>query len=349
MRHPILKSIKNLVIYSIIWVIVAVVSFAIDFISFNSNFQLAITESLVFNAIFALLGIAIWYAVWYSSTKIGILNLIINHLSAASIIILIWLVSSFFIVRFILPDVLSDKLTKYITWYVIPGAIYYFIIVLVYYLIIYNHNLQEKHRNESKLMAMVKEAELNLLKSQINPHFLFNSLNSISSLTITNPVKAQDMIIKLSDFLRYSISGNNNPKSALKFELENIQRYLDIEKIRFGDKLNYQPDILPACLDKTLPVMILQPLYENAVKHGVYESTEQITLSTIGRMEGDFLSIVIRNNFDSEFKSRKGAGIGLKNIRERLILIYHSDGLLKTTVENNIFEVKLLIPQDEIL
>jgi sensor histidine kinase YesM len=346
MQHPVLKNIRSLFVYITVWLILSV----LDFVFIQSSYHFSIIDniigSLTFNVLFALFGVAIWYVVQYSyPDKIGSYNLLINHISTAVVIVIIWIASGLFIIKNLTDGLLYDFTLKHIAWYAGLGIVYYSLFALIFYLMIYNHNLKERKKNEDRLLAMVKEAELNLLKSQINPHFLFNSLNSISSLTITNPSKAQEMIIKLSDFLRYSISRNNNQKSTLKLELENLQRYLDIEKTRFGNKLNYSPDISDDCMDKTLPVMILQPLYENAIKHGVYESTEPITLTAVGRMENGFLTITLINNFDPESPSKKGEGIGLKNIKERLRLTYFSEGLLHIKKTENTFEVKLIIPQ----
>lgn len=348
MQHPVLKNSGSLLIYSAVWLVITLLDFFSVYLGFNYGILESLTGSFISNSLYALLGIAIWYAVLYSyPEKIGALNLIINHISAAAVLVFIWNVITLFLIRIFAGEKFYSFVIDHIIWHVCIGLLYYFILVLIYYIVIYNYNLKEKKKNEDNLMAIIKEAELNLLKSQINPHFLFNSLNSISSLTITNPVKAQEMIIKLSDFLRYSISRHSNQKSTLKLELENVQRYLDIEKTRFGNRLNYQPDISVDCLDRTLPTMLLQPLYENAIKHGVYESTEPVTLKAIVRIENNFLSITIVNNFDPEASAKKGSGIGLRNIKERLRLTYHREGLLQTNRTNNTFEVKLLIPQIE--
>ena len=183
-----------------------------------------------------------------------------------------------------------------------------------------------------------------MLKSQINPHFLFNSLSSISSLTITDPGKAQEMVVKLSEFLRYSVSSNINTFTTLEKEMQNIHRYLEIEKIRFGDKLVFEFTMEPGFSTRNVPVMILQPLYENAIKHGVYESTEPVKVITDCKTFTDYFEIRISNDFDPSAPARKGAGIGLKNIRERLKLMYRNDSLLKTFVLNNVFRVVLTIP-----
>jgi LytS/YehU family sensor histidine kinase len=164
---------------------------------------------------------------------------------------------------------------------------------------------------------------------------------------MVNPARAQDMIIKLSDFMRYSLSQADHTMTTLKKEIENSVRYLEIEKVRFGQKLMYQiicEDI--TSLDKLIPIMLLQPLYENAVKHGVYESTQQVSIITKVVLINDELHISIKNDFDPEAFSRRGEGIGLKNINDRLKLIYHNNQLLTVIKNENTFEVKLIIPQN---
>ena len=346
MQHPVLKNLRSVVIYGIIWLIIIVTNIFVFHHNYNFSLSECIVTSFIFNTLLAIFGIAIWYAVLYSfPEKVGITNLIINHVTAAVAMVFVVNASGLFLIRIFTNERLYDFVLDHIFGFSGTGLSFYSLFVLIYYIIIYNNNLKEKKKNEDRLLAMVKEAELNLLKSQINPHFLFNSLNSISSLTITNPAKAQEMIIKLSDFLRYSISRNDNQKSSLRLELENIQRYLDIEKVRFGSKLNYESIINETCFKCTLPAMILQPLFENAIKHGVYESTETITVKASCSVDKGFLTFILTNNFDLDSPSKRGEGIGLKNIRERLRLTYHRDGLMQIQKTNNTFEVKLIIPQ----
>jgi LytS/YehU family sensor histidine kinase len=261
----------------------------------------------------------------------------------------VWAGSSYSLLRAIFSTrlIYLDFLDNSIPWRLISGTFFYFLLVLVYYLVIYYNNLQEKTKAEGRLNEMVRESELNLLKSQINPHFLFNSLNSISSLTITNPEQAREMTIKLSDFLRYSVSMGNNRFSTLGKELEHIRKYLDIEKVRFGQKLQYVFTIDEKCLNCEIPVMILQPLYENAVKHGVYESSGEVLVMTTARVVKGYLEILITNDFEPGAPSKKGTGIGLANIRERMKLIYKDEQLVTTQVKGNKFEVLLVLPQKE--
>jgi len=198
---------------------------------------------------------------------------------------------------------------------------------------------------EAQLMALVKESELNSLKSQINPHFLFNSLNSISSLTMIHPEQAQEMIIKLSDFLRYSLSNKEEKLTSLQNEIGNINRYLDIEKIRFGKRLTIAMKGYELCSELRLPGLILQPLVENAVKYGVYESTEESVIEITCQCNSSALIVSIRNAFDPDFLYKKGEGIGLKNIRSRISILYNRDDLIHIRKDHDHYEVKIIFPQ----
>jgi LytS/YehU family sensor histidine kinase len=221
------------------------------------------------------------------------------------------------------------------------------IYLVFFYAVNYYQSLKEKIKKESEYKTLLREAELQALKSQINPHFLFNSLNSISSLTVSNPEKAQEMVINLSTFMRYSLMHNEKEMVPFSRELENIKLYLSIEKVRFGKKLNAEFEIDSHCLEAEIPNMILQPLFENAIKYGVYETTEQVTINTSCVCEGNLLKIKIVNDYDADTIKRRGEGIGLRNIRQRMQIIYNQPDLIKITDHKTKFEVQLIIPQKQ--
>jgi LytS/YehU family sensor histidine kinase len=205
--------------------------------------------------------------------------------------------------------------------------------------------LQEKRDRENRLQTLLKEAELNLLRSQIRPHFLFNSLNSISSLTMTDPGKAQEMVIKLSSFMRYSLDTKDNTMSNLEKELYHTELYLDIEKVRFGKRLQVEKHIEDGALGWTMPAMILQPLIENAVKYGIYESTDISRITIDARVSQGYLIIRIGNPFDENSSQHKGTGTGIRNIELRLKHLYGRQDLLKIYKSKEYFEIELKIPE----
>jgi LytS/YehU family sensor histidine kinase len=167
----------------------------------------------------------------------------------------------------------------------------------------------------------------------------------MSALTTIDPEKARSMILKLAEFLRYTLANNDQQKNKLKDELKNIKLYLEIEKIRFEDKFDFTEELTEECLEHEVPNMLLQPLFENAIKHAVYESLEKVNVNLKCSGENGYLKIEVSNTYDPETKSKKGTGVGLKNISERLKLIYHQDELMKVDKTDTVFRVTLFIPQ----
>jgi sensor histidine kinase YesM len=349
MEHPFLKDRKSLLYFTLIWILITGIHFFVLMANVEEGFSILLSDSLIFNFLYFLLGFSLWYIVRYSkSGKQNVINILVNHLTTAAIVTGICLGGGYLImtVLFTGHSLYFAFLNDSIPWRIIISVFYYMIITLIYYIIMYYNNLQETINNENKLRELVKQTELDVLKAQINPHFLFNSLNSISSLTLTDPAKAQEMIIKLSDFLRYSVSQPADRLTDLRNEISNISKYLDIEQIRFGSRLAYNIEANENLMSLKIPPLILQPLFENAIKHGVYESTDTINIQTRCQMNEGMLEITILNNFDPEAKTRKGEGIGLKNIRQRMKLIYKNEQLLRIIKDKDLFSVTLFIPQD---
>lgn len=350
MVHPILSSRSNKWLYLISWLVVVNLHFYVLYLFMNQSFAASATDSFIFNTIFFAIGLGLWNQIRYSNfQKNSTAQIVLYHLAALALTLVIWISSAYYILANTIGDnqeymgLLQDS----IPWRVITGFFLFSLITLVYYLIFYYQNLQDQLLKEASLEKLVKQAEINVLKSQINPHFLFNSLNSVSSLTISNPDKAQEMVINLSTFLRYSLDQDMHEKNMLKQELDNIKLYLEIEKVRFGERLKFTYDIQENGYNAKIPNLILQPIYENAIKHGVHESTETVNIKTTAKVYGNMLEIGIQNNYNPEAIPRKGKGIGLKNIQDRLKLLYQRDDLLKVQKKDDCFEVKLLIPQTD--
>lgn len=349
-RHPITANSKRTLVYLGVWSFI-IFAHTFTLITFyHLELFVALTDSIVANFLYAGVGLVLWYPVLYiDPAKYSVSNLLINHASILALTLTFWISLSLYITRFIFNDVEQYMLfiDGAVPWRIYVGSFYYFLLILIYYLFIYTISLKEHIEHESKLKQKINEAELNALKSQINPHFLFNSLNSISSLTITNPENAHDMIIRLSGFLRYSLSHNADKLIPLQEEINNMDSYIAIEKVRFGSKLIFEKNIDPQCLPRKVPFLILQPLIENAIKHGVYESLEPVTVKVDCTMSDNFyLNISIGNNFDPNAVAPKGTNTGIKNIRDRLNLIYNLSDLFSVDKQDNYFKVNLSIPPE---
>ena len=344
MTNPYFSNNKVLLLYSVIIAIVTTVHILILNFFVQTPLAYSIADGLVFNIVFYFLGISLWFPTKYFSLEnFTLIRVFINHISGAIITSVLWIFIGYFILLNIFPE--NEKfLNSSILWRFFEGVFLYIILVTVNYLIIYYGNFREKSLKEVELRALVKEAELKSLKYQIKPHFIFNSLNSISSLTMIDPERARDMIIKLSDFMRGTLAKSTGQKYSLEEELKNVKLYLDIEKIRFEDKFIYTEDVSDGCWKVEVPNLILQPIFENAIKYGVYEITETVEIKLTCKRQAEYMVITISNNYDPDSVPRKGEGIGLNNIRQRLKLIYNQDNLLSVKNENNIFTVYLFIP-----
>jgi two-component system, LytTR family, sensor kinase len=348
MLNPILQNIKNTLYCALAWFMVALLQFFVLHYFYHLSIIISIVDSFTFYIIFGVLAMNLWYVIRFNPTeKREVITNLINHFALGVVISLIWFYSGYYILSYIFKQNTEYRtfLSDSVPWRIASGFFLYIIVVLGYYLNIYYKNFKEKITKEMTLQSLIKERELSALKAQINPHFLFNSLNSISSLTITDPEKAREMIIKLSQFFRYTLANKEKDMVPLKREIETCNLYMDIEKIRFGEKLSFANHFSENCFEKKLPAMLLQPLYENAIKHSVYESTEKITIETECSFAGNVLNINIRNNFDPDAVSRKGEQIGLANIKNRLKLIFERDDLIRTQISGTYFEVRLKIPQ----
>ena len=349
MKHPVLNNGVRLIVWWLVWVFLTLGQSLLFYYANGSFIKVSLIDSAFSLLIYSSLALSLWYPFnFFNTGKPRTTTLISNLVVSGAITISLWVLITKFIVLVVLPE--QNDYQAYwdatFPYRIGTGVFIYSLIVLTYYLFISLTNLSEKNAKEAKLESLVKEIELKMLRSQINPHFLFNSLNSISSLTLTDPEKAREMVVKLSEFMRYALSRKDELPVTLRSELENLWLYLDIEKVRFGDKLITETDIKNECLDFKIPIMILQPLYENAVKHGVYESTESVKISTFAKITDGYLEINISNNYDSAPTLKKGTGTGLLNVSRRLELFYGNKASIKTSKENGIYSVTLFIPAD---
>ncbi len=349
MKHPILANRVRLIVWWLVWIFLALGQSLLFYYAFGSFNNICIIDSLISLLLYSGIALSLWYPFnFFNTGEIRTTTLISNLVLSGAISVGLWVVITKLVVQLVLPD--GNNYQAYwdatFPYRIGTGVFIYGLIILSYFLFLSLSNLSEKNAKEARLESLVKETELKMLRSQINPHFLFNSLNSISSLTITDPEKARDMVVKLSEFMRYALARKDELPVSLQSELDNLRLYLDIEKVRFGDKLTIEEQIEPQCLDFKIPVMLLQPLIENAVKHGVYESTETVKIYTKAQIIDDYIEIIIRNNYDTEPSLKKGTGTGLLNVSRRLELFYGNKASFKTSKENGIYTVTLYIPRE---
>jgi two-component system LytT family sensor kinase len=204
----------------------------------------------------------------------------------------------------------------------------YIITVAVYYIISYFQGLQKKENEKSELALKNKEMQISLLKSQINPHFLFNTLNSISTLVHTSKEQARKLITQLSDIFRYALDSHSGEMVKLVHEIDFIENYIRVQQVRFGDRLRFEKNIDPTCLGISIPPMILQPLVENSVKYGIAPKEEGGTIILTVRRSGNIIYFEVKDNgLGSKAKKimdGSSSGVGMANTDLRLKSYYGS-------------------------
>jgi len=207
----------------------------------------------------------------------------------------------------------------------VSGA--YIPIALIAHVVAYYSRFKEREIRTTQLEGQLAKAHLQTLKSQLQPHFLFNTLNSISALMMTDVAAADRMMVSLGDLLRMSLDEDGSQMTTLAREIEFLSVYLEIERIRFEDKLRIRIDAAADCLDAQVPHLLLQPLVENAVKHGISKVSKAGEVEIVAKRDGDHLQIFIRDSgpgLSVPIDWTANSGLGLRITKERLSTLYGS-------------------------
>jgi len=314
----------------------------------------AVLSSMMNHYIYALLSILIWYLCKrIQFDKINKVLFIILHFFLGNLFSALWLFLTYGIWYLSVGKEIFDLVhfSQIVGWQYLSGITTYFLISGIFYTIIYYRRFRDKELKEADLKILTKEAELKALKMQINPHFLFNSLNSINALIKHSPDQARKMMSLLSDLLRFSLETKEKSKITLKEELELMHQYLNIEKIRFGDRMEIKEEIAEGIDSYEVPSMLMQPLLENSIKHGITSQREKgwISIKVVESNQNILISVSnsVGNDYFREKNNDKRVCTGLQNIRKRLNLIYGDRcKFMISRPKPDIFKVDISIPTE---
>jgi two-component system, LytTR family, sensor kinase len=332
------------IIFSISWLII-LADFAIVLRWFGLPWRVSIIDSLITNIILLLACLLIMNTLrFYTPRKERYLNIMIwcLFLTGAWLVLSRWLL--------VLSLGYYEGYTSFLDRSLIIRASIGFLLLGCITLICalwYNWSeQQETERRKQDAEKLAREAELFKLRQQLQPHFLFNSLNSINALIGTRPQEAREMIQQLSDFLRGTLKKEEHQWISLSEEMQYLQLYLEIEKVRFGNRLSTRIEIDETTREMKIPVLLLQPVVENAIKFGLYDTTDEIVINIIARVEENNLLVIIQNPFDPQTaQPRQGTGFGLTGVKRRLDLLFARNDLLTTDTKENIFTTSIKVPQ----
>ncbi|MEQ9593288.1 MAG: histidine kinase [Cyclobacteriaceae bacterium] len=245
----------------------------------------------------------------------------------------------------------KEYMLELMSWDALRFYDQYIITVGVYYVIRYFQGLQRQEKEKSELAIRNREMQISLLKSQINPHFLFNTLNSISTLMHSSKEKARKVITQLSDIFRYALDAHSDEMVKLIHEIKFIENYIRIQEVRFGERLKFQTDIDPECLGVAIPPMILQPLVENAVKYGIAPKEDGGTIYLTVRRSEQIIFFEVRDD-GLGTKAKKimdgsSSGVGMSNTDQRLKSYYGQQSGLRIRANEKGYAVSFFIEVKE--
>lgn len=237
-----------------------------------------------------------------------------------------------------------EKLTEIATFLFVMGDVYFGFSLVLHYLIIAMDLTHEAQKQADEAKVLSREAELRALRAQVNPHFLFNSLNSVAALVTMDASGARKMVLLLSDFFRNTLAFGKQETVTLGEELVLVEKYLQIEAVRFGDKMKANQEIDNECLSVLLPPLLLQPLYENAVKHGVSASLDTVVIATKVWQSPGSVHIAITNDIDEDAVPKRGTRTGISTTKERLQRFYSDGAAMAVSKDDGYFSVSLSLP-----
>jgi two-component system sensor histidine kinase AlgZ len=349
--HPILTNMRRLGRYLGAWGPLAALLAYLMVVTAGMAWREAAVMSFPLCLLYALLCLAAWYPCYANPwERAGIPRLVEVHLAGALVASGAWIAAAELLAHGLAttgyyPEIVS-RMPRIIPLLAGTGVLFYLLSVNFYYVLLAVEASQEAEARAMEARMLTRDAELRALKAQVNPHFLFNSLNSISALTGSDPAKAREMCILLGEFLRRTLGLGEKSAIPLEEEMSLIRAFLAVEKIRFGERLRMEEKVAKECLGFNVPPLLLQPLVENAVGHGIANMVEGGTIRLCVKCDDGNLDIEVENPFDPEAPVRRRSGVGLANVKQRLAARYGERARLRVRSDQGRFSVWITIPAE---
>lgn len=347
--HPILNHIRRLGLYLVAWLPLAallryLMALAGDMSAANS-FALAFPLTLIY----AFICLSAYYSC--RSTPLegsSVSRLVGTHATGALVASGIWILLAKFLAyslsRTSMFAGIDDHFGRQVALLLDTGVLFYLLSVSFYYVLLAADASREAEARALQASILAREAELKALKAQVNPHFLFNSLNSISALTSSDPAKAREMCILLGDFLRRTLGLGEKSAIPLEEELSLIHSFVAVEKVRFGARIKMEENIDKAAMAVAVPPLLLQPLVENAIVHGIANLIEGGRVHLDVKAQDGVLSVLVENTFDPDAPPKRKSGVGLANVRQRLVARYGNQASFDVKANGDLFRVAITLP-----
>lgn len=347
--HPLIAPRGRLAVYAVAWIPLSIFYAYLLHVSGHLAWFPSLALALPLCLIYQFTCIPAWYSCKSAPLEsTDAFRLLATHLVAAALLSLLWVqlgkLLALALSRFAIFSDLSSRYTYAFPILFAAGILLYLLAVSYCYVLL---SLEASRAAATRVMEtsiLARDAELKALKAQVNPHFLFNSLNSISALTSIDPAKAREMCILLAEFLRMTLGLGEKSSIHLSEELQLLERFLAIEKVRFGPRLEMREDLQEETKSALIPPLLLQPLIENAVTHGIANLLDGGVITLTTRCSDSRLTVIVENSCDLDATHSRSGGLGLANVRNRLAARYPKDSDMRVTADSGSFKVLLSFP-----
>lgn len=346
--HPILDDRRRLAIYLLAWLLIGIL-LTVGLRSDNT-WTTAVAFFLPLCFVYAFIGLSAWYVcrAFPIGAGSGLWNVVVVQVVAAIVASAVWVTLGFIWAAAL--DALIAQAGAQILYMqqrrllFVLGALLYWLAAACHYLVIAFQASREAEARAFEQSLLAREAELRALRAQIDPHFIFNSLHSISALTTTDSTAARRMCLLLADFLRDTLRLGSSSRISLADEWALAERFLAIEQVRLGARLNVTRETDPQVVECPVPPLLLQPLVENAVVHGIAQLVEGGTIRMTANREGSTLTITLENPCDPDRLRTRGVGLGLELLRRRLFSEFGVNDAIRAEEHSGRFRVEVRIP-----
>ena len=345
--HPILGSIRRLAIYLLAWLVIGLL-LAVG-LGRGGDWLTAVAFFVPLGVAYALITQSAWYVCrTFPLVRARGWHVAVSQVFAAVFASAVWVAMAGAWARTLaVAGLESAGAAMYQTQrplLFVVGALLFWLVSIFFYLLIAFDASKDAERTNLQLTLLAREAELRALRAQIDPHFIFNSLHSISALTTTDAASARRMCLLLADFLRETLRLGGNDQIPLSEELALADRFLAIEQVRLGQRLNVTRETDPGAAACLVPPLLLQPLVENAVNHGVAQLVDGGTIRVAASRTGATLTITLENPCDPDRPRTRGVGLGLNLLRKRLSSQYGVTDAVYAQEQAGHFRVEIRIP-----
>jgi sensor histidine kinase YesM len=347
--HPILARIERLAAYLALWCVIGIL-IGVVLTQQGLTWPEALLQLFPPFLVYAFVCLSAWYVCRAMPlTSSGLSGVLTASLVAAAVGGALWLALNEMWLATIesmpeLSSAVTQRFRAQVPFLFAVSVMLFLLVLSVHYVALAFEAFRTAERQQLELQVLTRDAELRALRAQVDPHFLYNSLNSISALTGSDPAAARRMCLLLAEFLRTTLRVSSQQRITMAEELALADRFLSIEQVRFGERLQVERSIDERALDCHVPPLVLQPLLENAVGHGIAGLIDGGAIRLDVTRHGDRVAITVENPRDPDAMPRPRGGVGLENVRKRLALVFGGAASMDAVASPTGFRVAIDLP-----